>query len=142
MYKINIYNRQKALPLSTISVRTTPNSLFTFLSIPFTELSLYFITSEKITALHSQFFNDPTPTDCITFPLDAGYLGDVFICPEAAIQYAPIDPYTETLLYIVHGFLHLIGHDDLKKEARRTMRKMEKRCMDHLNGLKLKLISS
>ncbi len=89
--------------------------------------------------LHKQFFNDPAPTDCMTFPIDCCYLGDIFISPQAALRYAPNQPYQETLLYLIHGLLHLLGYDDLKPTARRTMRKMEKKCMDHLNKLGLNL---
>lgn len=135
--KINIYNRQKALTLSKGFVRKAVKALFSFLSISCEEISIYFVTDEEISQLHAQFFNDPTPTDCITFPMDALYLGDIFISPAAAIRYAPEDPQEETVLYIVHGLLHLVGYDDLLPKKRRTMRKMEKRCMDHLKEVKI-----
>ncbi len=142
MPRVNVSNRQKALPLSKSSVKKAVEALCLFLEISCDELSIFFVTEKKISALHAQFFNDPTPTDCITFPIDKSYLGDLFICPETAIQYASkqgIDPYTETLLYLVHGILHLIGYDDLEPIQRRAMRKMEKTCMSHLSKQRIKL---
>lgn len=132
---IAIFNRQKDLPLNKGSARTLVQSLFDFLKISAEEISLYFVTEKEICKLHEQFFQDPTPTDCISFPLDEKDLGEIFVCPSVAIQYAKkrkLDPYEETSLYIVHGLLHLLGFDDLEEKARRTMRKKEKSCMRHL----------
>jgi len=139
--KFNVYNRQKALPISKTSVQKILGALCSFLSIRCDEISIYFVADRKICQLHQEFFNDPSPTDCITFPVDSSYLGDIFICPSAALRYAPGNPYEETQLYLVHGILHLLGYEDLEPKAKRTMRKMEKKCMDHLKQLKLKITS-
>lgn len=69
----------------------------------------------------------------------AVYLGDIFISPLAALRFDTARPYEETLLYLIHGILHLIGYDDIEPNAKRSMRKMEKKCMDHLKQLKLKI---
>ena len=69
--------------------------------------------------------------------MDSSYLGDIFVCPAAALRYDPKDPYKETLLYLVHGVLHLLGYDDIEPAAKRKMRKMERKCMDHLKQLRL-----
>lgn len=137
--KINVYNRQKVLPISKDSVRKIVGALCEFLSIQCEEISIYFVGDRNICRLHKEFFNDPSPTDCITFPVDATYLGDLFICPAAAIRYDCHHPYKETLLYLVHGILHLLGYDDLEPIKRRTMRKMEKKCMDHLKKLDFRI---
>lgn len=106
------------------------------------EVAIYFVTEANIAQLHDQFFNDPTPTDCISFPLDERHLGEVFVCPSVAIAYARkkgLDPYQETALYVIHGLLHLLGYDDLEPKERRTMRKKEKTCMAHLYKQNLNL---
>lgn len=114
-------------------------ALCSFLSIDCDELSVYFVSEKKICALHKKYFDDPTPTDCITFPIDASYLGDLFISPAAALRYDPEKPYRETTLYLVHGLLHLLGYDDIDPLQRKAMRKMEKRCMGHLNRHRLEI---
>jgi len=117
-------------------------ALFRFLSVSCDEISFYFVTEEQITKLHAEHFDDPTPTDCITFPIDTSYLGDIFICPSVAVQYAKkknLDPFQETLLYIVHGILHLLNFDDIEPKQRSSMRKKEKVCMSHLNKLRISL---
>lgn len=101
------------------------------------ELSLYFVTEETICSLHQEFFDDPTSTDCISFPMDDTYLGEVFVCPKVASEYAKkhqTSPYNELVLYIVHGILHLIGFDDIEQEDRLKMRQMEEHCFTYLKS--------
>jgi len=93
------------------------------------EVAIYFIGSRKITQLHAEFFNDPTPTDCITFPFGGQLLGEILVCPKAALDYNPQKPYEETTLYIIHGLLHLLGYDDIDSKKRALMRREEKRLM-------------
>ncbi len=102
------------------------------------EVAFHFVTAPVICKLHKQFFDDPTITDCISFPMDAEqqagycYLGDVFVCPKQAILYGnekSVDPYREVTLYIVHGLLHLLGYDDINPVDRQKMRAKEQKYM-------------
>ena len=140
--KIHLADRQKALPLSKPIVRKIVRTVLTFLNSEHTEISLYFITDREIAQMHAQFFDDPTPTDCISFPIDHEHLGEIFVSTETALRYGAkhkIDPYDETTLYIIHGILHCLGFDDLDPKSKKTMRKMEKRCMAHLKEHNLSL---
>jgi probable rRNA maturation factor len=95
--------------------------------------------------LHKEYFNDPTPTDCISFPIDNeedGYklMGDVVVCPLVAKTYArtkKLDVGEELSLYIVHGLLHLIGYDDIDSRDRKVMRSAERRHLKNLRAKKL-----
>jgi probable rRNA maturation factor len=130
--KIHIYNKQKCLPISRPRFREAVLTVLDSLNLSPDELSLYFVSTQAITDLHAEFFQDPTPTDCITFPIDNSYLGEIFVCPETALLYAQkhsVDPQEELLLYVVHGLLHLAGYDDLDPKSKRIMRKKEKSCM-------------
>jgi probable rRNA maturation factor len=138
--KITVYNRQKDLKVDKGSARALVLATLQFLKVSCDEVALYFVTEKQISKIHDQFFQDPSPTDCISFPIDQSHLGEVFVCPAVAIQYAKkreLDPYNETALYIIHGLLHLLGFDDLEPKARRTMRKKEKSCMRHLDRTKI-----
>ena len=132
---VHVDNQQRALPIKKRTVSRIIKELLSFLQIHCKEISVYFITEEKIAELHDQFFQDPTPTDCISFPIDDKHLGEIFICPAIAIAYAKkhhLDPFNETVLYLVHGILHLIGYDDLDPKSKRIMRKMEQKCMRYI----------
>jgi probable rRNA maturation factor len=133
--KITIYNKQKDLKIDKSSAQTLVSFTLKHLKVDCEEVSIYFVNEKKISQIHQEFFQDPTPTDCISFPMDEKDLGEIFVCPAVAIQYAKkrdLDPYQETSLYIVHGLLHLLGHDDLEPSSRKAMRKKEKSCMRHL----------
>ena len=100
------------------------------------EVSVYVVDRARICALHDRFFDDPSPTDCISLPMDdadePGYqvLGEVFICRATALEYAQknaVDVYDEVTLYIVHSLLHLMGYDDVDEGDRVIMRAAEQR---------------
>ena len=145
---IKIYNKQKNLRISAIDVKKLVHAVMTLEKQIVDEVSVNFVSTKAISKLHGDYFNDPSTTDCISFPLDDdsenlnGYriLGEVFVCPETAIQYAhkhALDPYEECTLYIVHGLLHLMGYDDLETKEKMTMRKAEKKHMLNLKKLNL-----
>lgn len=97
---------------------------------------IHFVTKAKIGALHRTYFDDPSPTDCISFPMDTpskeALLGEVFVCPAVAVEYAKehgLDPKNEVLLYVIHGLLHLLGYDDCDPKSRKEMRRQEKQCL-------------
>jgi probable rRNA maturation factor len=103
------------------------------------EVSIHFASIEEITQMHGDYFNDPTPTDCITFPIDDSedeefykVLGEVFVCPEVALNYSKehqVNFEEELTLYIVHGLLHLLGYDDIEEMDRSEMRQQEAHLM-------------
>lgn len=110
------------------------------LKIATDEITFHFVTEKKISQLHGEFFNDPSKTDCITFPIDppvktkTGYhvLGEAFICPKVAIEYArkhSISPQEELLRYLIHTLLHLIGYTDEEPTARKKMKRKESHCL-------------
>jgi probable rRNA maturation factor len=141
---ILITNQQRSLSIDIRSVRTAVIEALHYLGVSCDEISLQFVSTKKIKELHKAFFNDPTTTDCITFPCSFTenepykVLGEVFICPKTAHDYAlehSKDPYLETTLYLVHGILHLLGYDDINEIDRKVMRSMEKKCMKHLQGI-------
>ncbi len=137
-----IYNSQKDLSLSLATVKLAVPFLLRELNISTDEVIIHFVSKTRIAKVHDQFFADPTPTDCISFPMDEPskeptqnkhhILGEIFVCPKVAMEYALQhrgDPYQETLLYVIHGLLHLIGYDDMDPVSRRKMRRMEKKCL-------------
>jgi probable rRNA maturation factor len=133
--EVIVHNAQKDLTLSERSVEPIIQSVLSLEKRKTDSVIVYFVTKKKISALHKEFFNDPTPTDCISFPLDETDLGEVFVSPRAAIEYVKTsggNVYEETTLYLVHGLLHLLGYDDLSDQEEKKMRAAEKRNMEKL----------
>jgi len=140
--RVLLYNRQRDVKFSLPSVRAIIKAILDFKSIACKECSFYFVTERAISDIHCRFFNDPSPTDCITFPLDEEILGEVFICPKTALAFIRNHGgclSQEIALYIVHGILHLIGYKDKTSPQRKVMRQKEKECIDYLKKLSLKV---
>jgi len=133
---ITLYNQQKKIRVSKVFIKKVVLTTLEDFITPCSEVVVHLVSKKKICDLHQQFFNDPSPTDCISFPLeDLDCLGEIFVCPEVAIEYAhqnQKEPLHEIALYIIHGLLHLLGYDDLTKETIRIMRRLEKRAMQKL----------
>jgi probable rRNA maturation factor len=92
------------------------------------ELSISLVTGEEIAELHERYLHDSRPTDVLSFPLDeeAGedglrQLGDVVIAPSVAARNHPDDPAAELRLLLVHGILHLLGHDHMSDGEKAEM---------------------
>jgi len=78
------------------------------------ELSVSFVTEEEMAELHMRFTGEDGPTDVLSFPLDGEdeglrVLGDVVVCPAVAARQGELA--SELRLLLVHGILHLLGHD-------------------------------
>lgn len=95
------------------------------------DLSIILTDDNQLRRLNRQFLGIDAPTDVLSFPAgyadpDCGtlYLGDVLISYPRAQQQAeaaghPID--AELQLLVVHGVLHLLGHDHEEEEEKERM---------------------
>lgn len=118
------------------------------------ELSLVFLTDVALAQLHDQFLDDPTITDVITFEGEPGttgetaekFAGEICVSADAARRHVLSGKKTrsariadaafadELTLYLVHGWLHLAGYDDLQPAKKREMRRAEARAMKLLRA--------
>lgn len=101
---------------------------------PTGELSVAFVTKDEISRLHEAYMDDPNPTDVITFPGDreVEQAGEICVCPEVAYDYASranLDFSEELSLYLIHGYLHLCGFDDIEESDRQEMRHAEQKAL-------------
>lgn len=146
---IHVFNEQRALKFSLARVKKLVKQVIEEEGQTCDEVSIYFVETPIICEMHQTYFDDPSPTDCISFPMDEEneegdyrVLGDIFVCPATALEYSqshPVDPYEETSLYIVHGLLHLMGYRDIEEKDIQLMRQAEQRHMQKLKELDLYL---
>jgi rRNA maturation RNase YbeY len=93
--------------------------------------------------LNWKFLQHKGSTDVITFDYAAlkrrkkkCLHGELFVCVDEAISQSTEFKTTwqsEIVRYIVHGILHLLGHDDSCAEARRKMKREENRRLRELS---------
>lgn len=121
------------------------------------ELSLVFLTDPALAKIHGEFMDDPTATDVITFDGNAAaqQAGEICVSADTAARYVVGSPLVggpssarrlapalqnafsaELTLYLVHGWLHLAGYDDLQSAKKRRMRAAEKRALGLLRAAK------
>lgn len=101
------------------------------------ELSVVFLTDAALAKIHAEFMDDPAATDVITFAGNpaAGLAGEICVSADTAHAYTRShgrDFSTEVTLYLVHGWLHLAGYDDLQPAKKRKMRAAEARALQLL----------
>lgn len=106
-------------------------------AIPDGELSISFLTDSALARLHADYLGDPSTTDVITFEGDEtlGHAGDICVSVDTALAYANrhSQPLADELMrYVVHGWLHLAGYDDLESKKKRRMRAAENRALAQL----------
>jgi len=87
------------------------------------EISITFVDPATIATLNQTHLEREGPTDVISFNLGEPRmpLADVYICPEIAGESAKelnIELREELLRLVVHGMLHVVGHDHPEGEER------------------------
>ncbi|MFZ8998500.1 MAG: rRNA maturation RNase YbeY [Ilumatobacteraceae bacterium] len=111
------------------------------------EFTLTFIDRDEIAALNAEHMGVVGPTDVLSFPLDPfgddgpgpSLIGDVVVCPEVAAAAAPEHAGTvddELALLVVHGVLHVTGHDHAEPAEAHLMRNRERQLLEafHWDG--------
>jgi len=114
------------------------------------ELTLAFVDEATISELNLEHMGAVGPTDVLSFPLDDPaertgpdsppmLIGDVVICPAVAERQFAEHAGTlddELALLVVHGVLHVLGHDHAEPEEARDMRELERLLLErhHWSG--------
>lgn len=103
---------------------------------PEAELSILLVDEDTMSAYHERFMGEPGPTDVLSFPMDElrapepdeepplGLLGDIVLCPKVtAAQAASMGrtPEEEADYLLIHGLLHLLGHDHAEADEKKVM---------------------
>ncbi len=108
------------------------------------ELGLTFVGEQAMAGLNAEHMGFDGPTDVLAFPLDADpdgpgtldeprLLGDVVVCPVVARRNAGergVAPDDELALLVVHGVLHVLGHDHVEPDEKAVMQDRERHHLD------------
>lgn len=97
------------------------------------ELCITFIEDPQMRELNRTYRKIDRTTDVLSFPQSEGpdftLLGDIIISIDTAKRHSEsygVTLHQELKKLIIHGILHLIGHDHKKKKETEIMREKEK----------------
>ncbi len=102
------------------------------------ELSIVLADYATVHELNREWLGHDYETDVVSFPLDEAALadrridGEIYVDLDTAAERAPDFSASfedEVLKYVLHGLLHLMGHDDATEEQRAAMRVLEDRYL-------------
>ena len=106
------------------------------------ELSIILTNDTRLHELNLNYLGVDAPTDVLSFPASetdpetgARYIGDILISiPRARAQADaaghPLE--SEVQLLVVHGVLHLLGHDQAKTKEKARMWKAQAEILENL----------
>lgn len=121
--EIYVNRVQSAGPISEEDVVRAVRAVSQAEGITSGEISITFVDALAIAALNETHLERSGSTDVIAFNLaePSQPLGDVYICPEVAAQSAQewgVELREELLRLVIHGVLHVAGHDHPEGEER------------------------
>lgn len=106
------------------------------------DLSVHFISDQKMKNLNKQYRNKDKTTDVLSFANENSFfkkendLGDIFISisqiKRQAKKYSVAEK-EELLRMLVHGILHLVGYDHLSKKDSENMFKIQENIVKKIN---------
>jgi probable rRNA maturation factor len=137
-----IANRQRTKKINTQLLEQIVANLLAQLKIEEAEIGIALVGAKEMTKLNWKFLQHEGSTDVITFGHEnPGFRiqdsalklhGELFICVDDAVSQAKAfgtSWQSEVVRYVVHGVLHLRGHDDLRADLRRKMKRTENRLV-------------
>lgn len=101
--------------------------------------SLLLTNDNKVQQLNRDFREKDKPTNVLSFPNDADdYLGDIAIAYETVIREAEEQDKSQESHFthlVIHGFLHLCGHDHIDDAEAEEMESLEIKILEDM-GIK------
>ncbi|HTX02342.1 MAG TPA: rRNA maturation RNase YbeY [Candidatus Acidoferrales bacterium] len=131
---VALVSRVRSRDLRPTKLRRTAQRLLDAAGCPKASLSITLVGDAAIRKLNREYRHKDRSTDVLSFPLGDGaqkqLLGDVVISVatakrQAAEYDATLEREIERLL--IHGILHLLGHDHHERSERLRMEREERR---------------
>jgi probable rRNA maturation factor len=100
-------------------------------------VTVNFISSDEITLLNIKYLNHHNSTDIITFNYsgsNSDLEGEIFIslddCRNNALKFG-VKFSEELSRLIIHGFLHLLGYNDINKSDKKKMFELQENLLNN-----------
>ncbi len=112
----------------------TASEVFSLLGQDF-EANLKFVSADEIQKLNKQYRGLDVSTNVLSFNAEDAEGGDIVIAEsvvQSEAQKLGVEPTSLDLLYLVHGMLHLAGHDHQTESERAKMEELEAKILDKI----------
>jgi probable rRNA maturation factor len=128
-FKIEINTDDQLHAIDTARLKKAIRAILQDAGMESAEISVGVVNDQRMHELNRQYLNHDFPTDVLSFVLeydeDRNSLdGEIIANSDYAAREAERYGWTtndELLLYVIHGCLHLIGHDDTTDDAKAEM---------------------
>lgn len=134
-------NVDEKFNIATDTVNNVVEELQEELNFKISSVSINFLDENYILELNREHLNHDYNTDIITFNYSGendNLDGEIFISVDDAKKNAKIYNVTdeqEILRLIIHGFLHLLGYDDVTPEEKKVQKKLEDQLVNKYSYL-------
>lgn len=141
--KLRIFSSYKKYKINKLVIHKLVNVLTNDLDFIVESLPINFISSDQIITINKEYLNHNYSTDIITFNYSGSKKnldGEIFISIDDAKINAKAYNNSlkeELLRLVIHGILHLLGYDDIKKSDFKKMKELENSL---LNKYKITLL--
>jgi len=149
--QVLIANRQRKRKIDLPRLKQIADALIIDLKMADAELGVYLVGAPEMIRLNETYLHHAGSTDVIAFDYSEGgragspepaakpramrtlppvLQGEIFICVDEAVRAARrfhASWQSEIVRYLIHGVLHLQGHEDSHPRARRQMKREEDR---------------
>jgi len=143
--KVNCENLNRKRRVDLAGIRRKARRALRALGVNDMELNLVFVSDQKIRAMNRKYLKRDRATDVIAFSQvleefrgkgPGGLIyGDVFISTDRAARNAAeygTSYRHETVLYVVHGILHVVGYRDGTGKEKNRMRRKEDELLEKI----------
>ncbi len=141
MNEVNFFNETKEKIKEEVEVKNVIFYAIKYLGLDHLEFNVIFVDNDYIHKLNKDYRGIDRPTDVISFALEDHseiklmgnrVLGDIYISVEKAKEQAREYGHSflrELSFLAVHGLLHLLGYDHMKKEEEKIMFELQEEIL-------------
>ncbi|GEM_PF-256233 len=142
--KVHLADHQHHVKLDPVVLRQLVRAALVQSGIRKGTVGVALVNNRTIRRLNRLFLQEDEATDVLSFPLETSrrnWEGEVVVSTEQAVAVAGdygTDPVSESLLYVLHGVLHLAGYDDRTTRQRMKMERKQRELL-RLFGYEVRL---
>jgi len=140
--RVRVDNRNKRFALNLDFFRRLAGEVLKAVRVRgLSELEIVFLSDKAIRPLNKKYMGKDRPTDVLSFNMDIGEFGrgkrfgEIFISSDTALKNSGIFDTSfedELVLYVIHGILHLSGHEDYTPRDRARMSKKQEILLERI----------